>query len=496
MYRRLTLKNGVHLTVNPNSFASGGEGDLHKIMTPSSFKNQVIKIYKPNNQTREREKKIEYLIANPPSIQSQNGHHSIIWANQSVYEKGKFVGFTMYEAKGENLELLCHPRLPSKLGSIWKKFDFQHPNSLKNRKKLCFNIAAAIFQIHSLGNYVLVDMKPENIMVQPNGLISIIDIDSIEVIKNGTVLFPAPVATPEYIPVEYYKGIKPGKTLIPETWDRFSLGVMFYRLMSGIHPFVGTCKPPFDKINDISGKIEKGLYPNGQNKDKFSVIPPLHNNIKRLQNNLQTFFLECFDKGHISAHLRPSANDWCRVLSPRPVLKLNRSLPSHHFKYDNFKLSLPTNGFPLINPDFKTPLLLYPKKHVGIKKVWGLITGKYQLQVVTDKIIKKEEEWQHFKIQAQQKINSFYALKKEFEDNQYIILNKSSQIISNKKKQYLNTLSLLDKKAEKLVSQEVSLLTPLEQSSTNKIAAYNTKLKQLYSIKIQPLEQRFKISQS
>jgi len=94
------------------------------------------------------------------------------------------------------------------LSKEWNKFSFQTPGSIEARLKLCFNISAALSQIHSFGSYVLVDMKPDNVIVKPDGLISIIDIDSTEILKNNTLLFPAQVATPEYTPPEYYTSIK------------------------------------------------------------------------------------------------------------------------------------------------------------------------------------------------------------------------------------------------------------------------------------------------
>jgi len=493
MSRTLTLKNGVSITVNSTCFASGGEGDLHKIIAPSSFKNQVVKIYKPNKQTKEREHKVEYLVANPPSIQSQNGHYPIIWTNQSVYENGKFVGFTMHEAKGENLELLCGLNLPPKLGSNWSHFDFQNPQALQNRKKLCFNIAAAVFQIHSLGNYVLVDMKPENIIVQANGLISIIDIDSIQVIKNNNVLYPAAVATPDYIPVEYYKGIKPGKALIPETWDRFSLGVMFYRLMSGIHPFVGTCRSPFDGITDVSGKIERGLYPNGANQDKFQMIPPPHSIIRKLDRSIQIFFQDCFDKGHISPKLRPSANDWCHILSPTSIIKVNRLLPSQEYCYLNFEFSIPRNNYFTFSPKLKDCNLLNLNKSTGIKRIWGKLTGASKLESLVEEIIKKESKWIVIQLEAEHKIKAFRQLKNEFYDELNNIYQEFYRIIQTKKQDYIASFRLLDQEGKQLILKEEQELSMLEKKKLNNSSNYDIKLRQYYATFIEPIEQQFKI---
>ena len=167
MQTSVQLKNGTTLQLEHKAFASGGEGELFRIINPVSFQNQVVKIYKSEKRTVERENKTEFLATNPPIFQVHDGHHSVIWVNQVVFDNGKFCGFTMPIAKGEKLELLCHPTLPKTLNNEWAKFDFQNPKAIELRLKLCFNIAVALYHIHKLNNYILVDMKPENIMVVP-----------------------------------------------------------------------------------------------------------------------------------------------------------------------------------------------------------------------------------------------------------------------------------------------------------------------------------------
>lgn len=491
MPKKFNLKNGTEIIVNDTPFASGGEGDLYDIISPSNYGNQVVKLYKPEKQTKERENKIEYLISNPPKINIQDGHHSIIWVNQIIYERNKFVGFIMHKAKGEKLEYLCHPKMPQNLGISWRKYDFQNPEALATRKKLCFNIAVAIFQIHTLGNYVLVDMKPENIMVQPNGLISIIDIDSVEVIQNNKVLFVAPVATPEFIPPEYYKGLKPEKDIIPETWDRFSLSVIFYRLFCGIHPFIGTCKPPFENINEASGKIEHGLFPNGKNSDKFRIIPPPHNNLKKLDKTIQDLFISCFDDGHTSPSLRPSADDWCRAFAPKPVIKINRPLPSNLYKFEAFNGSMPL-GFTLqYTPQYNNPTLLNLKEPQGIGAFLGNIFGKSKKNKLIDTIILKEKKWQEINNQIKSLGKTLDNVKISYQTIQQNILKQETQSISNEKLQYQKVLSLIDGEATKLFLQEQRLLEQLERETLTKIAFYDTKIKQLHSTQIQPIEQKY-----
>ena len=329
MRQKVKLSNDTIIEIDNKPLASGGEADVYEIFSPSNYTKQVLKIYKSEKRTKSKEEKIIFLIANKPNLVPFNEHHSVIWPIHIAYIANKFAGYTMPMASGIKLELLCHPKLPKILSKEWDKFSFQTPGSIEARLKLCFNISAALSQIHSFGSYVLVDMKPDNVMVKPDGLISIIDIDSTEIVKNNTLLFPAHVATPEYTPPEYYRTIKDiEKNLINETWDRFSIAIIFYRLLFGIHPFTASLKSPFEALTNISDIIQKGFLPSGKSKDKFRIIPPPHKNFNRIDKQIQYLFLNALEESYNNPNLRPTADDWCRILSPDPGIQINRQLPS------------------------------------------------------------------------------------------------------------------------------------------------------------------------
>ncbi len=302
----------IELAATP--FAGGGEGDLYKIKSPTAYQNYVAKLYHPHKISQEREEKTEYLIEHPPLGLSENG--SIVWIKDALYTKDyKFVGFIMPFAKGKKLELLCLGKLPKKIGKNWARFDLKHPDALKYRLRICFNLAAAIYQMHATDHYVLVDLKPENIIIQPNGLLAIVDTDSVQVIENEVAIFPAPVATPEYTPPEFYRSHRQENGTIGEPWDRFGLAVIFYKLLCGIHPFAGSAKPPYDNLVSLHEKIEHGLFVHRTlNRSVFSVIPPPHKQFEKLDPNLQELFIQCFEEGHQNPEARPAADEWCSAL--------------------------------------------------------------------------------------------------------------------------------------------------------------------------------------
>ncbi|MFK7946836.1 MAG: serine/threonine protein kinase, partial [Saprospiraceae bacterium] len=253
-------RDNIELFLDNEPFASGGEGNLYKIRKPAKYTKFVVKLYHQDKRTAARQRKVEYMITNPPIDYTQQGHYPLIWPLGLVAERSGFAGFMMPFAKGEKLEILCMPRIHRNLKTRWGRFDFSRPESMQMRLKICYNIATAVHQVHATDHYVLVDLKTDNIIIQPNGFVAIVDMDSVEIIDEGRVLFPATVTTPEYTPAEYYtKNVQPGKMPIFESWDLFSLTVIFYKLLFGIHPFAASCNPPYDKLVSLHQKIEAGL---------------------------------------------------------------------------------------------------------------------------------------------------------------------------------------------------------------------------------------------
>jgi len=310
-------KSGVMISLSAKPFAGGGEGNLYKITAPKNFKKYVAKLYHPHKLSSTREEKINYLAAYSPVELGENrgAHNSVIWVKDALYDRGKFVGFIMPYTEGEKLEILCTPKIPRKLRRDWARFDFKKsPNVLDLRLKLSFNICAAIHQVHSMERYVLVDMKPDNILIQTNGLVSVVDTDSVEVVEAGKSLFDAPVATPEYTPPEHYKNLDYDPTE-REAWDRFGLGVILYKLLFGIHPFAASSGAPYEQLTTLQDKIKHGLFVHDSaKKASFSIIPPLHKAFYKLDQSLQDLFFRCFIDGGIDPELRPNAEEWCATI--------------------------------------------------------------------------------------------------------------------------------------------------------------------------------------
>lgn len=328
-------KEKLRLSMKP--FAGGGEGNLYKIVSPSSKQEYVAKVYHPAKQTAIREAKLLYMLENAPaSTQFQEGKSDsrLVWVVDLLYnDKNEFVGFIMPMIEGEKLEILCTPQLPKKINPIWERFNLNNPKAEGLRLKVCFNLAAAVHQLHATQQYILVDLKPDNVIIQPNGVIWLVDIDSIEIVKNGQKLYDAPVATPEYTPPEHYnKKLKYDPTSFV-AWDQFSLAVILYKLLFGIHPYAASCMAPYDKATNLAQKIELGLFVyNSSLQDYFQAIPDLHKEFRKLNHKLQALFVQCFVEGHQKTAARPRADQWCSALMQLLDLTVKQPMPSELFK--------------------------------------------------------------------------------------------------------------------------------------------------------------------
>jgi DNA-binding helix-hairpin-helix protein with protein kinase domain len=172
------------------------------------------------------------------------------------------------------------------------------------------NISAAVNRIHQLG-CVFVDLKPQNILVSPTGLISLVDLDSIQIVA-GREIFRGPLGSPEYMPSESYRmDFNQGPRIEP-SWDLFSLAVIHYEILLGIHPFTASPKPSIIGCETIEDAIRFKMYVHGNNRSNLEVIPAPHSSINVVPSELALLFRRAFDAA--SPSHRPTAKEWGEAL--------------------------------------------------------------------------------------------------------------------------------------------------------------------------------------
>lgn len=306
-----------------DQLGKGGQATVYKLSSPSSYRDDCVKIYLDINKF-ERER-IEFMIANPPQCSDVDSQQfRICWPKTVVYDgNNRAVGYIMplAFAKSRDLKILDfyaagkgiadHRSFQNDKG--WHgKFERYDKQGLVNRMKMMHNWALAVYRIHSVGRYVLIDIKPENVLATSDGRISIVDTDSFQITDpSGRLLFNGPAFTEDYFPKTAY-ALKMQNRPFTIDCDLFALAVIFYKIFIGVHPYAGMIKlSPYTECNTIRESIENDLCVFGEKRKSFRLPPNSpHSNLLSLPKPIQQMFLRAFA---IRPNL-PTAKDWITTL--------------------------------------------------------------------------------------------------------------------------------------------------------------------------------------
>ena len=309
------VSNGKSVSLG-NQIASSGEGEVWE----TNERGYLAKIY--HSPTRDRIEKLKVMLANPPAdpMKSQN-HVSIAFPQDLLKnQSGAIVGFLM-PAIGQSRELttVYNPSLRRRKAPGFNWY-YLHATAL--------NTAWIIQSIHEKG-YILGDIKPQNILVNDRALVAVIDTDSFQVHDSQTgKVYRCTVGSEGFTPVELL-GKDFSTTDQTEIHDRFRLAVLIHYLLFGYHPFSGQWVGSGDspEQNEL---IRQGFWYGGQN----SLIHPSQNTIPLdvVHPEIKRCFLQCFNDGHTSPHLRPTAEDWHNALEVAVnYLTVCGKVDSHHY---------------------------------------------------------------------------------------------------------------------------------------------------------------------
>ena len=296
------------LIIEDNPMGKGGEGLVYKIPSLPAY---CAKIYYQDKRDEIRKRKLQFMINHAPE-ELITANYIICWPTKLIFDrKGSFLGFVMPLAFPNSMLCynICRMKIPFDVSPIWNNcYDRQSKQGIINRLKILVNIAVPVHAIHTLKNYVLVDFKPQNLLVTNDGKISLIDLDSVQ-ISDGKVKFLCPVATPDYLPPELQKDCQLGNKLLSKSCDLFALAVIFYQILYGLHPYTVTAKDNY--ITELSNIIASNLFPFGRNAHKVAVVPQPHRKYNLLPSHIQRLFRMAFD---IIPNQRPSAEEWGKTI--------------------------------------------------------------------------------------------------------------------------------------------------------------------------------------
>ena len=322
LYRR---SDGERLSISDgNQLGSGGEGAIY---TLDELPDLVAKVY--HNPDVMRGSKLALMADNPPNVPQREGHVSIAWPLDTLHtglpaNTGNTAGFLMHKISSMR-------EVNSAYNPAARKRNFPH-FTYAHLCAVAINVAAIVNAVHGQ-NYVIGDINESNIMVNDNGLVTLIDTDSFQVIdrRDGTV-HRSPVGKPEYTPQEL-QGHRFDAVDRNEFHDRFGLGVLIFQLlMEGRHPYIGRYtgqgEPPA-----IEDNIARGNFVHSQNRPVPLVDGPGYLPWDTLSESIRNLFGLCFETGHDNQIVRPPAALWENELTTAFSSLVECSQSSRHLSF-------------------------------------------------------------------------------------------------------------------------------------------------------------------
>lgn len=293
-----------------NKIGSGGEGTIYSIKCIS---NSVAKIYFDSKlQGTQRtflKEKIETMIDQPVRAYVNNVLY-VAWPQDVLFDAtGLFVGYIMPKVNSK-YHIFAASRERERV-MLFPKY------SWRTAVTVAYNLATAVKIVHDSGA-VIGDMNPNNIMIDNNGLITLIDTDSFTIKNKRTKkTYKCGVGISEMLAPELQgRDLRDEKSIFSEKSDDFSLAIhIFNLLMNNCHPF-GCLNhnrmQSSTSMNPLVKNIVNGYCPYVNGK-KGSLAAP---DIKMLPESIQKLFKRAFYYTSSSAILsdtikkRPSASEW------------------------------------------------------------------------------------------------------------------------------------------------------------------------------------------
>lgn len=216
-------------TRNHTPLTEGGEGYIYEEM------DNIIKVFKPHIDLKSKEKKIDALMKEPL-------HKCVIKPTEKVFDsKGKFIGYVMEKANGEEFKRLSNKKF-CKVSRIDTKFLLE----------IIIKAKQAIEDLHKR-NIFIGDLNDQNILFDKQGNISFLDCDSWAVGGEKCT-----------VAMDLFKD----KNLVADNFnadtDNYAFMVLAWKILTRIHPFGGTMQPDIP----ITDRINKGISVIGRSEVK------------------------------------------------------------------------------------------------------------------------------------------------------------------------------------------------------------------------------------
>jgi DNA-binding helix-hairpin-helix protein with protein kinase domain len=301
------------ITLEGPLLGRGGEASLYMVPGRSDL---AAKIY--HNPTDEHAAKLAAMLAAPPVAPPLPGQHvTLAWPIRRLLEPPPSSPLTLGgdEGGGRVIGYLM-PRI-EKAHLIWEIYNpgvrreicphFHHGSLLR----IARNLAAVVRTVHECG-YVIGDLNESNVLVTPQGQVTLIDVDSFQT-PGRDRLYRCRVGRPEYTPPELQGVAFADVDRLPQH-DAFALAVLIFQLlMQGIHPFAGRCAGDGEP-DSIAARIAAGRWPYAWLRTGPIQPSPHAPPWFMLPPSVQELLRRCFEDAHTEPDLRPSAEQWQHAL--------------------------------------------------------------------------------------------------------------------------------------------------------------------------------------
>jgi DNA-binding helix-hairpin-helix protein with protein kinase domain len=295
-------QEGRQIRLDGPLLARGGDASVYAVPDCPTLAARIF-----HNPTAEHAGKLAAMLAAPPVAPAGGGHPAFAWPVERLLEvetEGRVAGYLM--PRFESAPLLWEVYNPGARLQIYPQFHF---GSLL---RVARHLAGAVHTLHQ-GGYVLGDLNESSVVVRPQALVTLIDVDSFQV-SSGGKLYRCRAARPEYTAPELQGTPGADVERRPEH-DTFALAVLIFQLlMQGAHPFAGSCAVS-GALETIPARIAVGAWPYAWDNPgpcqpsthapPWWVLPPAVQELLRC----------CFEDARTDPALRPRAGRWQQALA-------------------------------------------------------------------------------------------------------------------------------------------------------------------------------------
>jgi len=288
MPRRVTARRGQVLTLD-TKLGEGGEGAVFSVREDPGI---VAKLYLAAPSGLQGEK-LELMC----SMASDRLSEIAAWPKDVLYDNGQRIGFTMPKVVNQ---LPFHEVVgPRQRRHFLPDADFGF------LVHAAVNLAGCFEVLH--GSHVVVgDVNPNNVLVFRDSTIRVIDCDSFQVARNGTI-YPCRVGMAEFQPPEL-QGVNFDTVVRFPQQDLFGLAILLFELLFvGRHPFIGSYPASYKGPQELDFNIKNGRYFYGSSRPLGFGPPPGVPLPATLPSDISQKFEQAFA---LNAASRPTANEW------------------------------------------------------------------------------------------------------------------------------------------------------------------------------------------